>query len=96
MGPRQYVTYSPSASSFSSSTGSEFPRKNKGKGKYQLEFQKSKKKNRSSAVTFQKKLYAFNYKGPDAPDTFTRSDKDFVMRGLLPQISFSVAEGSTN
>ena len=91
MGPRQYVAYSPSASSFSSLSGSELPRKNKRKGKYQLEIQKPKK-NRSSAVTFQKKLYAFNYKGPDAPDTFTRSDKDIVMRGLLPQISVSATE----
>ena len=89
-GPQQYVAYSPSASSFSSLSGSELPRKNKRKGKYQLEIQKPKK--RSSAVTFEKKLYAFNYKGPDAPDTFTCSDKDIVMRGLLPQISVSATE----
>ena len=52
----------------------------------------SKKKNRSSTVTFQKKLYVLNYRGPDAPETFTRSDKDIITRGLLPQISVSATE----
>ena len=94
MGPRQYVSYSPITNSASSSRGTDF-RKHKGKGKYQLAVEKcggSKKKNRSSAVTFQKKLYVFNYRGPDAPDTFTRSDKDIITRGLLPQISVSATE----
>ena len=94
MGPRQYVSYSPMANSLSSSRDTDF-RKHKGKGKYQLTVEKcggSKKKNRSSAVTFQKKLYVFNYRGPDAPETFTRSDKDIITRGLLPQISVSATE----
>ena len=58
MGPRQYVSYSPITNS-PSTQGTDF-HKHKGKEKYQLAVQKcggSKNKNRSYAVTFQKKLY---------------------------------------
>ena len=95
MGPRQSVSYSPAANKISSSHINEIPRRSKGKGKYQLAIGKygsNKKKTRSSAAMFQKKLYVFKYMGSKAPNNFTRSDKDIVTRGLLPQIPVSATE----
>ena len=95
MGPRQSVSYSPAADIFSSSNVTEIPRRPKRKGKYQLavgKYGSNRKKARSSAATFQKKLYVFKYMGSKAPNSFTRSDKDIVTRGLLPQISVSATE----
>ena len=90
MGPRQYVSYSPTANLLSSSRGTEFC-KHKSKRKYQLAVEKCGwSKNRLSAVTFQKKLYTEDQmhqillQGP--------ADKDIIMRGLLPQISVSATE----
>lgn len=91
MGPRQSVSYNSATSTLSST---EIPRRPKKRGKYQLAVEKysTKKKPRSGAATFQKKLYVFKYMGLNAPDNFTRSDKDIVMRGLLPQILVSAKE----
>ena len=92
MGPRQSVSYSPAANGFSAN---EIPRRPKRKGKYQLavgRYGSNTKKPRSSAASFQKKLYVFKYMGSNAPENFTRSDKDIVTRGLLPQISVTAKE----
>lgn len=92
MGPRQSITYSPTSNGFSTN---EIPRRPKRKGKYQLAVARhgtDTKKHRSSAASFQKKLFVFKYMGINAPEKFTRVDKDIVTRGLLPQISVSAKE----
>ena len=83
MGPRQSVSYSPATNEFS---GNKIPRRPKRKGKYQLavgRYGSNTKKPRSSAASFQKKLYVFKYMGSNTPENYTRSDKDIVTRGLL-------------
>lgn len=95
MGPRQSVSYSPAANTFSSSHINEIPRRPKRKGKYQLavgKYASNKKKCHSSAATFQKKLYTFKYMGLKAPNSFTWSDKDIITRELLPPICVSATE----
>ena len=52
----------------------------------------SAKKGRLSRAKFQKKLVVFNYMGPDASDSFTRADKNIVVRGLLPPILVDASE----
>ena len=39
-----------------------------------------------------KRKYVFRCMGSNAPEKFTRSDKDIVTRGLLPQISVAAKE----
>ena len=92
MGPRQSVGYNSAVCGMSSN---EIPRRPKRKGKYQLSVEKyatSKRKPHPNAYTFQKKLCVFKYMGSNAPNNFTRLDKDIVMRGLLPQILVSAKE----
>ena len=63
MGPRQSISYSPAADTFSSSTVTEIPRRPKRKRKCQLavgKYGSNKKKARSSAVTFQKNCMCSN------------------------------------
>ena len=52
----------------------------------------SAKKGRLSTAKFQKKLVVFNYMGPDATDSFTRADRNIVVRGLLPPILVDASE----
>ena len=72
---------------------SQLARHPKQKGKYSAAVKKyGTKKPRRSAATFQKKLYVFQNMGPDAPDKFTRSDKNICLNGLLPPISVEASE----
>ena len=50
------------------------------------------KKGRVSSATFQKKLVVFKYMGEDAPNKFTRADRNIIVRGLLPAIMVEATE----
>ena len=50
------------------------------------------KKGRVSSATFQKKMVVFKYMGEDAPNKFTRADRNIVVRGLLPAIMVEATE----
>lgn len=76
------------------SGSTQIPRKPKRKAKVAIAAEKygTKKKGRASTATFQKKVVVFQYMGPDAPKSFTRTDKKICMRGLLPPILVDVSE----
>ena len=92
MGPgTPTVSYNSPVNSLAQS--SQLARHPKQKGKYSAAVKKyGTKKPRRSAATFQKKLYVFQNMGPDAPDKFTRSDKNICLNGLLPPISVEASE----
>ena len=61
----------------------QLPRRLKQKGKYSVAAcNKSNKK----SVSFQKKLYVFDYMSENPPNKFTRCDKDSYISGMLPLI----------
>ena len=65
------------------------PRRSKQKGKYSAAAcNKSNKK----SVSFQKKLYVFDYMGENPPNKFTRCDKDIYISGMLPSLSTNSTE----
>ena len=85
------VSYNSPVNSLAQS--SQLARHPKQKGKYSAAVKKyGTKKPRRSAATFQKKLYVFQNMGPDAPNKFTRSDKNICLKGLLPPISIEASE----
>ena len=76
-------------------TSSTIPRRPGRKGKYQIALEKcggSAKRGRSCTTTFQKKIVVFKYMGVNAPESFTRSDKDVCTSGLLPLVSVDASE----